>query len=120
MPRLKRRRASVYSKPKGGQSGLEYHCNYCGRELSNAVRLKCAQCPDFDLCVDCFSVGAEVQPHQNNHPYRVVEPMNFSVYAEDWTADDEQRMLDGISTYGIGASRDSERQHAKDSVRGTQ
>lgn len=29
-------------------------------------------CSDFDLCVECFSVGAEVYPHKSNHPYRVM------------------------------------------------
>ncbi|XVF03017.1 hypothetical protein REPUB_Repub04eG0224300 [Reevesia pubescens] len=30
-------------------------------------------CSDFDLCVECFSVGAEVTPHKSNHPYRVMD-----------------------------------------------
>ncbi|WVY94774.1 hypothetical protein V8G54_033862 [Vigna mungo] len=33
---------------------------------------KCAVCQDFDLCIECFSVGAEVTPHKSNHPYRVM------------------------------------------------
>lgn len=49
-----------------------YHCNYCNKDLSGKIRFKCSKCPDFDLCVECFSVGAEVTPHRSNHPYRVM------------------------------------------------
>lgn len=49
-----------------------YHCNYCNKDISGKIRIKCACCSDFDLCVECFSVGAEVYPHKNNHPYRVM------------------------------------------------
>ena len=49
-----------------------YHCNYCNKDISGKIRIKCVVCPDFDLCVECFSVGAEVTPHKSNHPYRVM------------------------------------------------
>lgn len=44
-----------------------YHCNYCHKDISNEVRIKCADCQDFDLCLDCFAVGVEVTPHKNTH-----------------------------------------------------
>ncbi|XP_054818686.1 transcriptional adapter ADA2a-like isoform X2 [Prosopis cineraria] len=49
-----------------------YHCNYCDKDISGKIRIKCAVCQDFDLCVECFSVGAEVTPHKSNHLYRVM------------------------------------------------
>ncbi|KAL0320066.1 UNVERIFIED_CONTAM: Transcriptional adapter ADA2, partial [Sesamum radiatum] len=49
-----------------------YHCNYCNKDISGKIRIKCVVCSDFDLCVECFSVGAEVHPHKSNHPYRVM------------------------------------------------
>lgn len=49
-----------------------YHCNYCNKDITGKIRIKCAVCPDFDLCIECFSVGAEVTPHKSNHPYRVM------------------------------------------------
>lgn len=60
-----------------GQGGTEgkkalFHCNYCNKDISGKIRIKCSKCPDFDLCVECFSVGAEVTPHRSNHPYRVM------------------------------------------------
>ncbi|CAI0460562.1 unnamed protein product [Linum tenue] len=50
-----------------------YHCNYCNKDITGKIRIKCAMCPDFDLCIECFSVGAEMQPHKSSHPYRVMD-----------------------------------------------
>jgi hypothetical protein len=55
----------------GGKRAL-YHRNYCEKDVTGKVRIKCAECLDFDLCAECFSVGAEVGPHKSNHPYRVM------------------------------------------------
>lgn len=54
--------------------GASYHCDYCRKDISNTIRIKCAHslCPDFDLCVECFSVGVEIQQHKNDHPYYVI------------------------------------------------
>lgn len=49
-----------------------YHCNYCNKDITGKVRIKCAACSDFDLCIECFSVGAEVTPHKSSHAYRVM------------------------------------------------
>ncbi|WVY94975.1 hypothetical protein V8G54_034063 [Vigna mungo] len=27
-----------------------YHCNYCNKDISGKMWIKCAMCPDFDLC----------------------------------------------------------------------
>ena len=61
-----------------------YHCNYCQKDITNIVRIKCAVCQDFDLCLDCFSVGVEISPHQNNHAYRVMDSLSFPLYQPDW------------------------------------
>ncbi|XP_077222100.1 transcriptional adapter ADA2-like [Tasmannia lanceolata] len=78
-----------------------YHCNYCNRDISGKIRIKCAKCPDFDLCLDCFSVGAEVTPHKSNHPYRVMDNLSFPLIDPDWNADEEMLLLEGIEMYGL-------------------
>lgn len=67
--------AQEISEPKGAF----YHCNYCNKDISGKIRIKCVVCPDFDLCIECFSVGAEFTPHKCNHPYRVIvsPPLHF-------------------------------------------
>ncbi|KAK6932847.1 SANT/Myb domain [Dillenia turbinata] len=79
-----------------------YHCNYCNKDITGRVRIKCAMCSDFDLCIECFSVGAEVTPHKNNHPYRVMDNLSFPLLCSDWNADDEMLLLEGIEMYGLG------------------
>lgn len=31
-----------------------YECDYCHSDISQLPRIRCAVCPDFDLCLDCF------------------------------------------------------------------
>lgn len=31
-----------------------YECDYCHSDISQLPRMRCAICPDFDLCLDCF------------------------------------------------------------------
>ena len=54
---------------------VQYHCDYCRRDLSNTVRVRCAECAEFDLCVACFSQGVELRSHKNSHDYRVIDNM---------------------------------------------
>ena len=38
------------AKPRG-----LYECDYCSTDLTRAPRIRCAICPDFDLCLECFA-----------------------------------------------------------------
>ncbi|MQM03703.1 hypothetical protein Taro_036492 [Colocasia esculenta] len=109
--RSKRRRAvssgetlenvATGSGTSDGKKAL-YHCNYCNKDISGKIRIKCTKCPDFDLCVECFTVGAEVHPHKSNHPYRVMDSLSFPLFCPDWNADEEILLLEGIEMYGLG------------------
>ncbi|KAL7102525.1 hypothetical protein ACP275_08G125300 [Erythranthe tilingii] len=79
-----------------------YHCNYCNKDISGKIRIKCVVCSDFDLCIECFSVGAEVYPHKSNHPYRVMDNLAFPLICPDWNADEEMLLLEGLEMYGLG------------------
>lgn len=79
-----------------------YHCNYCNKDITGKIRIKCAMCPDFDLCIECFSVGAEVKPHKSNHPYRVMDNLSFPLICPEWNADEEMLLLEGMEMYGMG------------------
>ncbi|XP_059445435.1 transcriptional adapter ADA2 isoform X2 [Corylus avellana] len=104
--RSKRKRAASNAEIIGqgmfeGKVAL-YHCNYCNKDISGRVRIKCVMCPDFDLCVECFSLGAEVTPHKSNHPYRVMDNLCFPLMCPDWNVDEEILLLEGIEMYGFG------------------
>lgn len=66
------------------------------------VRIKCAVCTDFDICVECFSVGAAVVPHKADHDYRVIDNLNFPLFSADWGADEEILLLEAIELFGLG------------------
>jgi transcriptional adapter 2-alpha len=78
-----------------------YHCNYCGRNIPN-VRVKCAVCVDFDLCLECFSVGVELGEHKNMHAYSIVDKMEFPLFHLEWTAAEELLLLEAIDVCGLG------------------
>mmetsp|Transcript_24698 Transcript_24698/g.97552 ORF Transcript_24698/g.97552 Transcript_24698/m.97552 type:complete len:131 (+) Transcript_24698:812-1204(+) len=83
--RPKRARGGKNSKQGNNESdSSRFHCNYCGRDLSNTIRARCADCTDFDLCLDCFSVGATLWPHTPTHSYRLVEVGGFSFSLRFW------------------------------------
>ncbi|XP_043202370.1 transcriptional adapter 2-beta-like isoform X1 [Amphibalanus amphitrite] len=80
-----------------------FHCNYC-QENINGLRIKCVECEDFDLCLQCFACGAEIGKHKNNHSYQFMDPGNFTVFngESSWTAKEDVRLLDAIEQYGYG------------------
>ncbi|GLT76642.1 hypothetical protein SLA2020_482920 [Shorea laevis] len=92
------------SSGQGSDKGKRalYHCNYCNKDITGQIRIKCAECADFDLCVQCFSVGAEVTPHKNSHSYRVMDDLSFPVFCADWNAEDETLLLEGLEMHGFG------------------
>src|SRR5690348_10110975 len=93
---------------------VKYHCDYCSKDISYDLRIKCAVCTDFDLCIECFSVGVEIQLHRNDHAYQVMvtsklfspllqkitpttqDQLNFPVFKSDWAASEELLLLEGI------------------------
>ncbi|CEM30960.1 unnamed protein product [Vitrella brassicaformis CCMP3155] len=44
---------------------LKYHCDSCHVNFSSSVRVKCAECKNLDLCVECFSRGIEKGEHKS-------------------------------------------------------
>ncbi len=103
---------SKQSRPKRARTKAEkkdvqettsrFHCNYCGRDLSLQIRARCAVCPDYDSCLDCFSVGASLSPHEPSHAYRLVEVVHAPIFQVGWSADEEDKLLEGLEMYGVG------------------
>lgn len=77
-------------------------CDYCHKDITNTARILCAVCVEFDLCVECFSAGVELRGHKYWHNYRLVEDLRFSFLTPDWTANEEQLLLEGLELFGIG------------------
>lgn len=117
-------RHAARSTPHACSIRPQYHCNHCKKDVSGQVRIRCAVCSDFDLCIDCFRVGIEVRgcagnaaPHLNMHNYRVIDNLRFPLYHPSWgvcaqchmfalaarpQADEELLLLEAIDNSGLG------------------
>ncbi|OZJ03255.1 hypothetical protein BZG36_03518 [Bifiguratus adelaidae] len=82
----------------------KYHCDSCSNDVTNTVRVRCADpsCPDFDLCVRCFTSGKEPMKHKRWHDYRVMKPHEFPIFSEDWDADEELLLIEAAEKMGMG------------------
>ncbi|KAF8597502.1 hypothetical protein BDV93DRAFT_452687, partial [Ceratobasidium sp. AG-I] len=79
-------------------------CDACNVDLARNVRIKCAAvgCEEVDLCPTCFCAGKEPNVHKAWHDYRVVGRHSYPILVEDWGADEELQLLDGLSKCGMG------------------
>ncbi|XP_037949233.1 transcriptional adapter 2B-like isoform X3 [Teleopsis dalmanni] len=112
----------------------KYSCTNCQDDI-NGIRVHCAECENFDLCLQCFATGAEIGTHQNNHAYQFMDTGTavLSVYRGKgaWTAREEIRLLDAVEKYGYGnwedvskhietkSPEDSKEEYANKFVKGT-
>ncbi|KAK3094064.1 hypothetical protein FSP39_023693 [Pinctada imbricata] len=78
-------------------------CSYCQSEISG-YRVVCSECPDIELCLQCFSCGAELGTHKRDHSYRISNgsPIGAFEVAKIWTLSEETMLLDAVEQYGFG------------------
>jgi transcriptional adapter 2-beta len=78
-------------------------CTYCEEEITG-IRVQCCVCQDFDICLQCFSTGAEIGTHKNDHAYKFVEHWSVSIFGGrgNWTGGEELQLLDSVELYGFG------------------
>eukprot|EP01122_Echinamoeba_exundans_P011271 TRINITY_DN4428_c0_g2_i1.p1 TRINITY_DN4428_c0_g2~~TRINITY_DN4428_c0_g2_i1.p1 ORF type:complete len:540 (+),score=120.83 TRINITY_DN4428_c0_g2_i1:102-1721(+) len=98
----KRRKTDDTATAASRTDAVQYHCDYCQKDISNCLRISCAVCAEFDLCVECFSVGVELKGHKNEHDFRIIDNMHFPFLSEDWGADEELLLLEGLEINGYG------------------
>lgn len=101
--------AKTEDRVAAAESGVQYHCDVCGLDISATVRISCATCATlpgasdtYDLCCSCFLEGADSGTHKPWHDYRVVEQHSYPIFCDDWGADEELLLIDGAQIYGLG------------------
>ena len=70
-----------------------YECDYCRTDLSQIPRICCAICPEFDLCLECFTNPKASDAsssksngtrdgikHDHTHGYRVCDSTRFFLF----------------------------------------
>ncbi|KAI0267055.1 hypothetical protein BC834DRAFT_872318 [Gloeopeniophorella convolvens] len=89
------------------EPGVQTECDGCLTDLTHSVRIKCADpaCAvgdGIDLCPNCFCSGKEFGKHKRGHAYRVEELHSYPIFTEDWGADEEHLLIEGIAQQGLG------------------
>lgn len=80
----------------------KFHCDVCSADCTHRVRISCAVCPEYDLCVPCFSQGSYNANHRPYHDYRIIETNSYPILCEEWGADEELALIKGAQTLGLG------------------
>lgn len=82
---------------------MRHYCDNCCADVTD-IRVKCAECINFDLCLQCFSCGAEIGRHRKTHDYQIINYGNFPLYPNEkgWTAGEEIEFLEKVTRYGLG------------------
>ncbi len=81
---------------------IRYHCDICACDCTDLIRIKCAECSEYDLCVQCFSRGKSSGTHKPYHDYHIIEQHSYPIFSDDWGADEELLLIGGAETYGLG------------------
>lgn len=89
----------------------KYRCAGCGQDIYSqaTLRVRCAECLDLDLCLECFASQVEVGSHKNDHAYRFFDHGDFSPLNNDWSAKENLQLLDGLEQFGYGNWNDISR-----------
>ncbi|KAG9050219.1 Transcriptional adapter ada2 [Tulasnella sp. UAMH 9824] len=107
------RKPSISNEPNQVdlEPGLLVECDSCGNNITHSVHIRCAaeECKitNIDLCPRCFCKGKEVGKHKAWHPYRVIERHSYPIFTEDWGADEELLLIDGLLANGMGSWADA-------------
>lgn len=87
---------------------MSIECTYCEEKVNfkRGIYIKCTQCQDVKLCLECFSAGVVLADHDNDHPYQLIDCGSFSIIDEAWKAHEELALLEAIELYGLGSWTD--------------
>ena len=81
-----------------------HHCDRCAVDVTNTCHISCAECPDYDLCVDCFSAN---ETDHSRHAYRIIEVCSKPIIDPDWGADEELLLIEAAESCGLGNWQDT-------------
>jgi len=89
----------------------KFKCAGCGEDIysQGTLRVRCAECHDLDLCMDCFSSQVELGSHKSNHNYMFYDHGDFSPINNDWSAKELGQLLEGLEQFGYGNWNDISR-----------
>ncbi|CAK68971.1 unnamed protein product (macronuclear) [Paramecium tetraurelia] len=83
------------------------HCDNCEKDITRQARILCIGCPNsIDVCMNCFLNLHEFAQHTIGHSYSIINKLNFPIFVDDWTAEEELLLLEGLEKKGFGNWQD--------------
>ena len=77
-------------------NSIKLQCKFCSKEITNNIKFYCDEC-DLFFCIDCFLLSK----HSKEHPYHIIDALNFPLFIHNWTANDELKLLSFIAKCGL-------------------
>ena len=72
-------------------------CKICQKDITKNIKFYCNTCTDFIFCINCFLLSK----HPKSHNYHIIDNVQFPLYMEDWTANEEHKLLSTIAKCGL-------------------
>ena len=72
-------------------------CKICQKDITNNIKFYCNTCENYIFCINCFLLSK----HDNSHDYHILDNLNFPLYTDDWTINEEHKLLSSISKCGL-------------------
>jgi len=89
----------------GDSGSLEYlrgNCCICLQEFDRDPKIRCADCSDVVVCIQCFSLGLETRSHKSYHRYSV-DRQHIPFDAEStWSLQEDATLLHSLIECGYG------------------
>jgi transcriptional adapter 2-alpha len=91
------------------------NCTICDRNISKSIKIKCTECDNLYLCLDCLRKGTTGETaHNQTHKYFPYDKLDFPIFTEDWKASEELKLIQGIMKCGMGNWTDIQEQYVKE------
>ena len=72
-------------------------CKICQKDITKNIKFYCNTCNDFTFCINCFLLSK----HPKSHDYHIIDNVQFPLYMEDWSANEEHKLLSSIAKCGL-------------------
>ena len=72
-------------------------CKICQKDITNNIKFYCNECDNYIFCINCFLLSK----HDNSHNYHIIDNLNFPLYTDDWSVNEEHKLLSNISKCGL-------------------
>ena len=76
---------------------INIKCKICSKDITNNIKFYCNTCTDFIFCINCFFMS----DHPKSHNYHIIDNLNFPFYTDDWTVNEEHKLISNIAKCGL-------------------